>query len=222
MTDDMIKPEPPPPTPPVTLKPTPKISTPADHFRRGIKRDPSLFPVLKDEAQNDHWHRSFVNQVRAQGLSDILNPHYVPNSTEDRDLFDEMQKYMYAVLEDKVQTDQGKLIIRQHEDIYDAQSAYRDLLAHHKRSTKALMNSADILSYITSARLGSGEWKGSTENFIIHWKNQIWLYEHLVPDVDHFSNGQKRIMLENAVTNIDELRHVKISADLERTKSGRL
>ena len=132
-----------------------------------------------------------------------------------------MQKYMYAVLEEKVQTDWGKLIIRQYEVDYNAQRAYKDLLDHHRTSTKAIMNSADILSYITSARLGSGEWKGFTENFIINWQNQVQQYEHLVPLSDHFSNGQKRIMLENAVTNIDELRHVKNAADLERTKSGR-
>ena len=34
----------------------PKYS-PAESFWRGIKRDPSLFPELKDERHNDAWHR---------------------------------------------------------------------------------------------------------------------------------------------------------------------
>ena len=50
----------------------PKYS-PADIFRRGIKRDPSLFPELKDERHNDAWHRSFMTQARAQGLEDALD-----------------------------------------------------------------------------------------------------------------------------------------------------
>jgi len=37
--------------------------SPADHFRRGIKRDPTLFPALKDEKFNDSWHHSFNNQA---------------------------------------------------------------------------------------------------------------------------------------------------------------
>ena len=37
----------------------PKYS-PAESFRRGIKRDPALFPELKDERYNDAWHRSFM------------------------------------------------------------------------------------------------------------------------------------------------------------------
>ena len=32
-------------------------------FCKGIKRDPSLFPTLKDEKFNDSWHRSFMTQA---------------------------------------------------------------------------------------------------------------------------------------------------------------
>jgi hypothetical protein len=67
-------PRPPPPPPP---KPTPTF-TPTDMLRRGIKRDPTLFPTLKDEKFNDNWHRSFVNQARAQDVSKVLDPHYIP------------------------------------------------------------------------------------------------------------------------------------------------
>jgi hypothetical protein len=84
-----------------------------------------------------------------------------------------------------------------------------------------MIESSNILSYITSARLGNGEWNGTTESFITHWSNQVRLYERQVPLYDHFSAGQKRIMLENAVAPIAELRQVKINDDLEKTKNGR-
>ena len=47
------------PHPSVMTSTTPLTSTkksPAELFRRGIKRDPSLFPTLKDEKLNDSWH----------------------------------------------------------------------------------------------------------------------------------------------------------------------
>ena len=194
--------------------------TPAELFRRGIKRDPSLFPTLKDEKLNDTWHRSFSNQARAQDLSHVLDPNYKPTTTEDKDLFLEKQKFLYAVLESKVLTDRGKAIIREHEADFDAQAVYQKLSEHHLRSTKAMIDSSSILSYITSIRLGTGEWHGTTEAFILHWQNQVRLYEHQVPITDHFSDGQKRIMLENAVAPIDELRQVKNNADLEKTRTG--
>jgi hypothetical protein len=31
--------------------------------KRGIKRDPAVYPTLKDELWNDNWHRSFANQL---------------------------------------------------------------------------------------------------------------------------------------------------------------
>ena len=105
--------------------------SPADLFRRGIKRDPSSFPVLKEETFNDSWHRSFENQARAQDVFQVLISTYVPSTAEDIELFDEKQKYVYAILEQKVLTDRGKGFVRDHERTYDAQKVYAKLVDHH-------------------------------------------------------------------------------------------
>jgi hypothetical protein len=147
--------------------------SPAKMFRRGIKRDAMLFPTLKDKKFNDSWHRSFINQAMAQDVSEVLDPTYVPNSPQDKELFTEKQKYVYAVLESKVLTDSGKAIVREFETTFDAQQVYNKRIKHHLKSTKARIESSTILSYITSNRLGIGEWSGSTEGFITHWLNQV-------------------------------------------------
>jgi hypothetical protein len=182
-------------------------------FRRAIKKDPSLFPTLKDDKYHDVWHRSFKTQAVAQDVSDVLNETYVPKTADDIALFAEKQKYIYAVLESKVLTDRGKAIIRDHEHDFNAQQAYQKIKSYHLKSTKAKMESSTILSYITSTKLGDGTWNGTTEAFIINWQNQVRLYEKHVPPSDHFSDGQKRIMLQNSVNGIDELRQVKNTAD---------
>jgi hypothetical protein len=212
-----------PPTSNVTTKAnvnTTQYFSPADMFRRGIKRDASLFPTLTDEKYNDSRHRSFVNQARAQDVSEVLDSTYVPNTPTDIELFVEKQKYVYAVLESKVLTDRGKAIVREFETTFDAREVYKRITDHHLKSTKARIESSTILSYTTSVRLGSGDWNGTTEGFITHWTNQVRLYERQVPTSDHFSDGQKRVMLENAVTPISKLRQVKNNADLEQTKTG--
>ena len=71
---------------------------PVDSFKRGIKRDPTVFPTLKDEKLNDQWHRSFLNQARAQDIEDVLDPTFKPTSSIDIALFQEKKKYLYAVL----------------------------------------------------------------------------------------------------------------------------
>ena len=195
--------------------------SPVDIFKRGIKRDPSVFPTLKDEKLNDQWHRSFANQARAQDLSDVLNTTYVPSSSDQLALFEEKQKYLYAVLEAKVETAKGKSIVRRYESTYNAQLAYADLTAHHLKSTKAALSSTKILEYITSAKIGDGSWHGTAENFVLNWQEQVRLYERLVPSIDHFSDGQKRIMLQTAVHPLQELRQVKATAELLKAHHGK-
>ena len=204
------------------LTPKPPSSSsfsPVDLFRRGIKRDPSLFPSLKDERFNEQWHRSMVTQARAQDVSDVLDPLYIPLNTDDLNLFTEKQKFMYAVLETKVETPKGKAIIRKHESTYDAQKAYDELLKHHLLSVKASISSTNILAYITSARISDGSWNGTTENFILNWQEQVRLYERLVPATDHLSDGAKRVLLQNAVHPLQELRQVKATAELLKAQT---
>jgi hypothetical protein len=106
-----------------------------------------------------------------------------------------------------------------HEDDFNAQKVYQKLKAHHLTSTKAMIESFTILSYITLAKLGDGTWNGSTESFITNCQNQVRLYEKHVPTTDHFSEGQKKIMLQNAVLGIDELQQGN-TADFMSTSSG--
>ena len=197
------------------------LYSPVAMFRRTIKKDPSLFPTLKDDKYHDVWHRSFNTQAVAQDVSEVLDEKYVPSTPDDIALFSEKQKYLYAVLESKVLTDRGKAIIRDHEHDFDAQKAYQKIRNYHLKSTKAKMESSVLLSYITSSKLGDGTWNGTTEAFIINWQNQVRLYEKHVPPTDHFSDGQKRIILQNAVNGIDELRQVKNTADHMGTTTGK-
>jgi hypothetical protein len=88
--------------------------SPVDLFKRGIKRDFASFPTLKDDNQNDQWHCTFSKLAWAQDLSDVLDENYSPVTTADKDLFAEKQKFLYAVLEAKVETAKGKAIIHRH------------------------------------------------------------------------------------------------------------
>jgi hypothetical protein len=70
-----------------------------------------IFPNVKDDKQNDQWHHTFSNLARAHDLSDVLDENYVPVTTANRDLFAKKQKFLYAILEAKVETAKGKAII---------------------------------------------------------------------------------------------------------------
>jgi hypothetical protein len=148
---------------------------PVADFKRGIKRDPSQFPTLKDEKQWDNRDRTNRAQVRAQGVKQVLDSSYVPTTTENTALFEVKQTYMFAVFKNTLLTDQGKAYIREFEKVSDAQSIYRRISEHAIKSTKASLEASTIILYITSCRLGEGStsWRGSTASFVLHWQNQV-------------------------------------------------
>ena len=120
-------------------------------------------------------------QARAQDVADVLNHNYTPSNTDEAALFDEKQKYMYAVFEKTLLTDKGKALVHAHQRKYDAQKIYQELCEYALKSTKAIMDTSSILTYITTAQLGTGTWKRTTHAFILYWQDQVRKYQTLAP-----------------------------------------
>ena len=150
----------------------------------------------------------------------MLDPKYVLTSANDVALFGKKQEFMYAVLERTLQTDQGKAFVCEHEKDFDAQKIYSSLQEYSVTSTKASLDASKLLSYITSAKMGDGTWKGGAHAFILNWQDKLRMYEKQISTGALFSDDLKRTMLENAVNPIEELRVVKAQANQHKTQSG--
>ena len=153
-------------------------------------------------------------------MSSVIDPLYSPYNSDESALFNKKQSFMYAVFVKTILTDNGKKYVRDYENDYDAQSMYEKLLNHAKSSTFTSIESSNILSYITSAKLGKGKWCGTSESFILNWQEQVRLYESMVEGDDCFSNGQKRSMLQNSGHSLKLLRAVKDMADQFKVRTG--
>jgi hypothetical protein len=138
----------------------------------------------------------FTNMARAQDLSDVLNPQYVPQTTTVYNFFWEKQKFLYAVLEAKVETAKGKSIIRQFENTYNAQKAYKKLEEHHLTSNTTMFTANKIMEYLITVCINNGSWHGTLENFLINWQEQFRCYKSLVPAASHYKDKQKLAMLQ--------------------------
>ena len=192
---------------------------PVDSFRKGIKLDPEAYPKLKDDKHKVRWHRSMRNTARAQNVANVLDHSYVPMTQEDKDLFEAQQTYLYNVLDNCVFTDRGKEIVRTYYDTSDAQKVYEEICILHKESTSAKLDTSNNLSYLTSMQLGDGSWKGTAVGFLTNWHEKVRIYNDQNPN-ETLSAPLKRILLENAVRPIPELRQVKVTADLDAAKPG--
>ncbi len=198
---------------PPSPKPTPK-KRPVDEFRKGIKRDPKAFKTIKDQKYFNDWNDHTITQAKAQGVSEILNEDYFPFDEDEEELFQEKQKYMYAVFHDILQTDMGKTIVRKYKETGDARQIYLEYLDYGMKSTQALIAASETLTYLTTARLGTGQWNGTYEAFILHWLKQYEEWVKLQPQGSVMTDTFKRTLLENAVEPISDLRRVKDNSRL--------
>ena len=187
-------------------KPSPVTNDPLRDRKKGTKHDMNIFNELKRTKEWKHWDLQFCADVATQGLSNVLDPHYIPATYEDKMLFREQQRYMYAVFVCVLKTDKGKDIVRKYKVIFDAQSIYQELQEYASRSTQATIDANTALQYITIASLSDGSWHGMTIHFVLHWIEQVRLHEELVDVSTALSDSVKLTLLMNAIRG-----HTKLS-----------
>jgi hypothetical protein len=198
-------------TPPST--PPTCTHDPVTDFKKGIKCDPTLFNTFKLDKQWVSWQCSTIAQARAQAVHDVLDPAFSPSKLEDKLLFEEKQKYVYAIFEQKLLTDKGKALVHEYETTSDAQAVYSALIDHYMRSIKASLDQSQLMIYITTIQIGDGSWNGSAASFILNWQDKVCKFEKLSDTKNHFSKELKLIMLQNAVHPLSELCQVKTTTD---------
>ena len=66
-----------------TPKPTGFVTDLVSNFKKGIKRDPTLFESLKDQKQWDVWWINTKAQAQAPGVHEVLMPNYKPTGREN-------------------------------------------------------------------------------------------------------------------------------------------
>ena len=103
-----------------SMGPIPTTETAATLFKKGIKRDASVYPTLKEQSHFNNWNRSVIAQARAHDISEVFDLNYSPTTAEDIELFTQKQSFAYSVLNRCLLTDQGKAFVREHEADYNA------------------------------------------------------------------------------------------------------
>ena len=76
------------------------------------------------------------------------------------------------------------------------------------------------MQYLTSLKIGDGTWRGTSASFVLNFQDKVREFEKMANKNDHFSDGWKVILLQNAVHPLAELRQVKITADQNKVNSG--
>ena len=147
----------------------PSCSSQMLNFKRGIKRDISAYPTLKDEKYYESFKRSLLVTARAHGCEEILQPTFRPRSDADSlELFRLKSDFMYSVFNKCLLSDMGKTIVRKHLDNMNAQWVWEEFATDMTTSSKGKAEKHRLHTYVTTTVLDKS-WKGTTEQFILHF-----------------------------------------------------
>ena len=160
---------------------TPSGSTQLLNFKRGIKRDISAYPTLKDEKYYESFKRSVLVTARAHDCEEILQPTFKPMGDADSlELFRLKNDFMYSVFNKCLLSDMGKTIVRKHLDNMNAQRVWEEFATHMTTSSKGKAEKRRLHTYVTTTVLDKS-WKGTTEQFILHFNEQFRQLDEVSP-----------------------------------------
>ena len=180
------------------------------YFKKGVKRDASAYPILKNERYYNTFIRHFKATAKAQGLNTLMDPNFTPGSDEyEQQLFQEQQDFLYSVLISSLKTDFSEALVKDHEG--DAQLILELLHEHHTGNSQYSRSEINrITKYLTNIKLDD-TWRGTNESFLMHYNDQLCLLDSLVDSDEKLPDNTRVTFLESAVESVPDLRRVKIT-----------
>ena len=76
-------------------------------FKKGIKREETAYPTLKDERYFDGFSRSLYTTAKSHECEQVLDPDYTPSNAE-KDLFEAKQNFMFSVFDKHLLTEMSE------------------------------------------------------------------------------------------------------------------
>ena len=180
------------------------------NFKKGVKRDASAYPILKNERYYNTFIRHFKATAKAQGLNTLMDPNFTPGSDEyEQQLFQEQQDFLYSVLISSLKTDFSEALVKDHEG--HAQLILELLHEHHTGNSQYSRSEINrITKYLTNIKLDD-TWRGTNESFLMHYNDQLRLLDSLVDSDEKLPDNTRVTFLESAVESVPDLRRVKIT-----------
>ena len=197
---------------------TSESQTALNNFKKGTKRDASVYPIFKNDKYYDTFQRSFLANLKAQGLYDVADADHDPESGDiyEQELFKGKQSFVYSVLVTSLQTEKGRELVKEFEG--DARSIILKLHHCHTKSNVAQHDIITLTTEITNLTLNDS-WKGTVRQFLSHFKEKLRLLDSLVPVSDQLPETTRLTFLQRAVQQNHDLRQIHVMDSVWRFKT---
>ena len=197
---------------------TSESQTALNNFMKGTKRDASVYPIFKNDKYFDTFQRSFLANLKAQGLYDVADPDHDPESGDiyEQELFKGKQSFVYSVLVTSLKTEKGRELVKEFEG--DARSIILKLHHYHTESNVAQHDIITLTTEITTLT-HNDSWKRTVRQFLSHFKEKHRLLDSLVPISDQLPETTRLTFLQRAVQQNYDLRQIHVMDSVWRFKN---
>ena len=197
---------------------TSESQTALNNFKKGTKRYASVYPIFKNDKHYDTFQRSFLANLKAQGLYDVADPDHDPEIGDiyEKELFKGKQSFVYSILVTSLQTEKGRELVKEFEG--DARSIILELHHYHTKSNVAQHDIITLTTEITNLTLNDS-WKGTVRQFLSQFKEKLRLLDSLVPVSDQLPETTRITFLQRAVQQNHDLRQIHVMDSVWRFKT---
>ena len=184
-------------------------------WSKNIRPQANDYKEFKDEAYWTRTKEKYVANLEACNLQHLIDDsHIVTNPDLDRS----QTLWFFKVLQDKITCPAAKSIVQKHSILKNTRKLWKELCNHLDNSMNAVLRASKLSSYITSARLHSGTWRGTQTNFILHFKEQLRLYNEISDEP--YTDKQGMTFLESAIAGTKNLSQVRTVHNTAQRAAG--
>ena len=178
-------------------------------FKKSIKREVSQYTMLKQETYFEAFKRNLLVTATTHDCEEILDGNYKPeNNSDSKEHFEQKKYFMYSVFNKVLQSDISRTIVRTYAPSLDAQSVWRDFESHMSTSSKEPNKRHRLHAYV-STTVYDKSWKGTTEQFVLHFHEQFRQLDEVTPLEEHLPHSVRWTLLQTAIRSVPELRIVE-------------
>ena len=124
------------------------------------------FKEFRLESDWPRYKDKFETSMDASRMGHTIKKgHKITNPEVDRAQMD----WTYALLQEKMQQSTAKAIVLRHKNTKDTRVIYAEIDATLSSSTAYKLQLSKLTNYLCTARIVSGNWRGTQQTFILHY-----------------------------------------------------
>jgi hypothetical protein len=183
------------------------MNLPPQLFKPIKKPTVKAYPVLKEIEKYEKWYKDLLTLSRSHGTDDVLNERYRPADYLAFAKFEQIQKFMYAVLRFTVRPSELEEYVQDEILSGDAQQAMTNIKRHMRHSTYAILSSQTTMRDIINTRFEPG--KEKAYDFILRFNEMFQSYnrQQRRPEL-RISQFHRRSYLQTALEGVPKFQAV--------------